>query len=377
MRAVAALSRLERLWLINVAAFTVFAGVARYAGAPALLAFAAATAALAGQAWVVSLAVHQVGQRFGPAATGVLQSTVGNLPEFFVVVFALNAGDVVVAQTAILGSVFANALLVLGLVIVVGARQASDGIMRFKPRLPQDTTTLLILTTFIIVLVSVPLESGEPAGRHVQSVSIVAAVALLAVYLAWVIPYVRNEERSRATQRTHPDTPTPDSAAPSEPGTEGAEGPRLALSAAVVMLVAAGVASAFVSDWFIHALQPSLTQLHASQAFAGIVIVAIAGNAVENVAGIVLAGRGQSDLAISVVKNSVSQVAAFLFPLLVLVSLLLSSSLTFALAPTYIGALLLTVLAVWQVTNDGEAAAFEGYSLIALYVVLAAVTLYQ
>ena len=62
----------------------------------------------------------------------MLQSTLGNLPEFFIVIFALSAGELVVAQTSILGSIFANALLVLGLVIVVGARRRSaDGVMRF------------------------------------------------------------------------------------------------------------------------------------------------------------------------------------------------------------------------------------------------------
>ena len=82
-----------------------------------------------------------------------------------------------------------------------------------------------------------------------------------------------------------------------------------------------------------HALQPTIDTLHITEAFAGLVIVAIAGNAVENVAGIVLAGKGQADLAISVVKNSVAQIAAFLYPLLVLVSLLTATTLTFALAP--------------------------------------------
>ena len=88
-----------------------------------------------------------------------------------------------------------------------------------------------------------------------------------------------------------------------------------------------------------HALQPTIHTLHISQAFAGLVIVAIAGNAVENVAGIVLAAKGRAELAISVVKNSVAQIAAFLYPLLVLVSLLTATTLTFALAPVYIGAL--------------------------------------
>ena len=105
--------------------------------------------------------------------------------------------------------------------------------------------------------------------------------------------------------------------------------------------------------------------------------MALAGNAVENVAGLVLARKGQADLAISVVKNSVAQIAAFLYPALVLISLLFAHQLTFALAPVLIGALLLTALSVWQITGDGEAVAFEGWALVALYVILAAFTLYD
>src|SRR5207245_5336424 len=127
------------------------------------------------------------------------------------------------------------------------------------------------------------------------------------------------------------------------------------------------------SDWFVHALQPTIHQLHISQAFAGLVIVAIAGNAVENVAGIVLAAKGKSDLAIAVVKNSVAQIAAFLYPLLVLVSLLTATTLTFSLAPIYIGALFGTAILVWQITGDGEATPFEGEALIATFVILATV----
>src|SRR3954470_830984 len=124
-----------------VAVATVAAGVARYAGAPALLAFGLATIALAGLAWLVSFATEQVGERFGPGVTGLMQSTLGNLPELFVVLFALGAGETVVAQTSILGSIFANALLVLGLVIVVGACRSSGLTMQFGRRLPQDTAT--------------------------------------------------------------------------------------------------------------------------------------------------------------------------------------------------------------------------------------------
>ena len=106
-------------------------------------------------------------------------------------------------------------------------------------------------------------------------------------------------------------------------------------------------------------------------------IVGIAGNAVENVVGITLAAKGHADLAISVVKNSVAQIAAFLFPVLVLVSLFFEHRLTFVLAPVYIGALALMAIAVWQITGDGEAVAFEGWALVALYIVLAVLTFYE
>jgi Ca2+:H+ antiporter len=114
-----------------------------------------------------------------------------------------------------------------------------------------------------------------------------------------------------------------------------------------------------------------------SQAFAGLVVVAIAGNAVENFTAFVLASKGQSELAISVVKNSVAQIAAFLYPVLILASFAFPVHLTFAIEPVYIGALVFTALAMWQITADGEAAAFEGWALTGLYVILAALTLFE
>jgi Ca2+:H+ antiporter len=348
--------------------------------------FAVATLALAGLAWIVSFATEQLGERFGPAITGMMQSTLGNLPELFVVIFALQKGELVVAQTAIVGSIFANAMLVLGLVIVVGARRAPDGVMRFSHRLPRDTATLLLVTVFIIVLLGLSLGSHDPASHHVKAISAVGAVSLLVVYLAWVVPYLRADTAPGTgdlpsgqadAQGLASGEPPAEHLAPGQPAAAHVGGPRLSLRLTLTLLLVAGVASAFVSDWFVNALLPAIVQLHISQAFAGLVIVAIAGNAVENTAGLVLAWKGHSDLAISVVKNSVAQIAAFLFPLLVLISFLLATTLTFALAPVYVGALLVMALAMWQVTADGEAAAFEGWALVALYVILATLTLYE
>jgi Ca2+:H+ antiporter len=314
-----------------------------------------ATVALAGLAWIVSFSTEQVGERFGPAVTGVLQSTLGNLPEFFIVVFALSAGEVVVARTSILGSIFANALLVLGLAIVAGCHESADGVMRFHPRLPKDNAILMMLASFLIVALGVSVVTGDRASHHVKAISIVGAVALLATYGVWLVDYIRSD-------------------AEQEPP-HGA--PRVSMALALALLGAAGVGAAFVSDWFVTALTPAMDRIGVPKAFAGLVIVGIAGNAVENTAGIVLALKGEADLAISVIKNSVAQITAFLFPALVLVSFLFATSMSFALAPVYIGALLLTAIALWQITSDGEATRFEGVALIALYVILAVVTFFE
>jgi Ca2+:H+ antiporter len=319
--------------------------------------FVLAGIALAGLAWTVGVGTESVGSRFGPAVTGVLQSTLGNLPELFVVLFALSAGEVVVAQTSILGSLFANALLVLGLSIVAGARQADGNVMRFRRRLPNDTSTLLLVAVFLIVLLGLSDQSGDPASRHELAISVFGAVLLLSVYAIWLWTYLRSDEAAEPTvvQEAH----------------------HLDFVPALVLLAAAGVGAALVSDWFVAELDPAVEALGISKAFTGLVIVAIAGNAVENLVGITLAAKGQADLSISVIKNSVAQIAVFLYPALVLLSLFFDSRLTFVVNPLYIGALAIMAIAVWQITGDGEAPAFEGWALVALYLILASIVWYE
>jgi Ca2+:H+ antiporter len=339
----------------GVAVLTVVTGALEYAGANDVAVFIVAACALAGLAWVVSFATEAIGERFGPSLTGVLQSTLGNLPELFVVLFALSAGELVVAQYSIIGSLFANALLILGLVIVAGAQVSPDGCFRFKRRLPNDTATLLLLATFIIVLLGLSNSAGDRASEHQVAISAIGAVVRLVVSGAWLSCDLRPRSGERQREASL----------------------RIPLPASIGLLAVSGVAAAFVADWFVGALDPAVEALGISKEFTGLVIVGIAGNAVENVVGITLAAKGQSDLAVSVVKNSVAQIAVFLFPLLVLLSLAFTTHLTFVLPGLYVGALFLMAIAVWQVTGDGEAAAFEGLALIGLYAILAVITWYE
>jgi Ca2+:H+ antiporter len=350
--------RRNHLAFAGVLGLTVLTAVLHFADVEPVVVFVVAGVALGGLAWVISVATESVGERFGPAVTGALQSTLGNLPELFIVLFALSAGELVVARTSILGSLFANGLLVLGLTIVAGARAAPDGVMRFRTRLPQDTATLLLLTIAIIVLLGLSNQVGDRASRHEVTISVIGAVVLLVVYGLWLVDYLRSDEPAEeAHQQTARST--------------------LPFKIAIGVLALSGVAAAFVSDWFVEALDPAVDALGISKAFTGLVIVAIAGNAVENVVGVTLAAKGRSDLAVSVVKNSVAQIAAFLFPALVLCSLAFDTRLTFVLDPVFIGALVVTALAMWQITGDGEAILFEGAALVAMYVVLATVMWFE
>ena len=403
-----ALGRTERIVIGTVGVFTLLAGLAHYGEWASIVAFVFATFALAGLAHVVSVGVEGVGELLGAGVAGFMQATLGNLPELFLVIFALREGEAIVAQSTVIGSIFSNALLVLGLVIVVGSRRAPDGIMRFGHRLANDTATLLIAATFIIVIVGLSLQTHDPASGHVNTVSTVAAIGLLIVYAFWVVPYIRASnapapEAAGGAAGVHPGGPDGGNGglvARAEPHVASSGGVAVAeaqqvmtgahaadddeevhhhipLKVGIVLLAIGGVGAAFVSDWFVTALAPTVDQLGISRAFAGLVIAAIAGNAVENITAVILASKGQADLAVSVVKNSVGQMAAFMWPALVLISLPLASKLTFSLHPVYIGALLVTALAMWQITGDGEAVAFEGLALIAIYLTLAGITLYE
>ena len=347
-----------RTVVIAAAVFAIAAagGVLHYTDADPVVVFVVTGIALGGVAWTIGIATESVGARFGPAVTGVLQSTLGNLPELFIVLFALSAGEVVVAQFSILGSLFANALLVLGLAISAGSLRQPSGMMTFGARLPNDTATLLLLAVFLIAILGLSDQVGDRASEHQVEISVVGALCLLVVYAAWLIGYLRSDRPSQEAEPPHSALP---------------------FGIAIALLALSGVTAAFVSEWFVDALDPAVEALGISKAFTGLVIVAIAGNAVENVVAVQLAWKGQNDLAISVVKNSVAQIACFLYPVLVLVSLAFENRLTFVIDPVYLGALALTAIALWQITGDGKAVLYEGLALVSLYVVLATLVWFE
>jgi Ca2+:H+ antiporter len=319
---------------------------------PTLSCFVSAFA-LAGVAHLIGEATDQLGNHLGPAATGIVQSAVGNLPELFVCIFSLQAGLVIVVQSSLIGSILGNALLVLGLAFVAGGRR--HGVLVFESQTPRMIAILLLLAVSALVLPTLAHELHLPAGAHEQPLSVICAIVLLIVF--WILTKAMLVQGQRAV-----------------PSEVHARAHAWSLTKAVGVLVACGIAAVLVSDWFVEALAPAIESLGISQAFAGLVVVAIAGNAVENVVGIRFAAQGKADLAVSVVLNSALQVAVALIPILVLVSFAIGGTpFTLAIPPILAIALFLSVLVVTVVTVDGRADVVDGAALVGLYVIIAAI----
>jgi Ca2+:H+ antiporter len=348
------LTRSDYLLLGTGAAAVLIAGLTRYAGGGAVLAFACSALAVALLAALVGRSVEQLGDRFGPGATGMLQSALGNLPEFFIALFALKAGLVIVVQTALIGSILANLLLVLGLCFVVGG--VKHGPQKIDSGRARSITVLMVLSVAALILPSLAAYVHTPAEGHEDTLSVVVSAILLALF---VLTLPAALKRSKLVS---PGT-----------GTTHGEAPRWPLALAVGLLAAASMLAAFVSDWFVHALEPAMQTLHISEAFAGLVVVAIASNAIENVVGIQLAARNQADYAFSVVINSPLQIALVLAPVLVIASQLLGfADFTLVFPPMLVVSVAIAVVICAFITFDGESNWMEGAALIAVYAIIAA-----
>ncbi|MEO6406380.1 MAG: calcium/proton exchanger [Ferruginibacter sp.] len=345
------MNKKEKRNIIIAIFVTIVAGALHFMHANAVLGFAITAVALAFVAMIVGDATEQLGSRMGPGATGILQSALGNLPELFVCIFALRAGLDKVVQAALVGSILGNSLLVLGFALLVGGLK--NGTQTFHSGPPKMIATLMILAFAALAIPTFTHELHTPAESHIHTLDIIVAIVLLIVLAASIYFSLKGDK-----------TIVPE---------HDEEKASWSLPLTLGVLAGAGVAAAFVSDWFVIALQPAMLSLGINETFAGLVIVAIAGNAIENLIGIQLAYRNKADYSVSVILNSSLQIAIGLFPMLVLLSFFLGGSiLTFVLSPLLLASLALTVLVSAFIVFDGESIWMEGLALIGLYCIIAA-----
>ena len=208
--------------------------------------------------------------------------------------------------------------------------------------------TLTVVAASILAVPTLAHTVHTPAAAHEKTFSLICAGVLLALFLLTLPGFLSGGEEAMP------------------------ESSRWTLATTVIVLGGSGAAAAFVSDWFVTALKPATETLGMSEAFAGLVVVAIAGNAVENVVGVQLALRNRPDFAISVIVNSALQVALLLTPVIVFASLFFATNLTLVFPALLAISLLLAAWISAVVVYDGESTWEEGAILVGFYVIVAA-----
>lgn len=347
----AAISRKDWMTLGAAAAAAAIGGFCAHERFGPVVAFLTAALALSLLAVVVGHSTEQLGSRMGPGVTGALQSALGNLPELFVCIFSLKAGLVDVVKGALVGSILANSLLVLGVAILAGGLK--HGTQRFTSEPPKMVATLMLLAVAALAVPTLAHDLHTEAAKHETLFSAAVAVILLIVFACTLPFFIKGDPAIVASETEH--------------------GPGWPIGFAVAVLAVAGIGAAFVSEWFVDALVPATKILGISEAFSGLVVVAIAGNAIENLVGIQLAMKNKPDYAISVILSSSLQIALALIPILVLVSFFIGAApLTLALHPLLLGGLVLSAVVTAFIVYDGESIWVEGVALIGLYAVIVA-----
>jgi Ca2+:H+ antiporter len=335
-----------------------------------IVGFVIAAVALALLAACVGRAVDALSDRVSAAATGILQSALGNLPELLILIFALRSGLIAVVQATIVGSILANVALVLGIAFIAGG--VRNGVQRFPGSGARDLGLSLLLGVAALAVPSVTILLHVPAASHERTLSVIVSVVLLIAFGLSLL-YTLRPGGQAGEREAGP--PTAASGSSGRAATEAGTAPEAhwPLWLALAVLGVTGVLAALVSDWFVAALQPAITALHINETFAGLVIVAIAGNAVENFVGVQLALRDQPEHALQVVLQSPLQIAMFVAPLVLLLAPLLGAGgFTLVLPPLLLVSLVASAMLAVFITLDGESTWYEGAVLIALYALLAA-----
>ncbi|MHB8571553.1 MAG: calcium/proton exchanger [Candidatus Dormibacteria bacterium] len=327
---------------------------------PGWLIFLGACLGLVFWSALLGTATEELALTLGGAAAAVINVTFANATELIVTLFALAAGLLTVVQASLVGSVLGNVLLLFGLSLVAGGMRHPNA--RFDRRPAGIATMLLVLATATLVVVSVFASGYHPGtglANPVMRLSLTVAPVLLVIYVLSVIHLVRRDR----SQRTHAPVP--------------GEKRGWSRRRSVTTMVVTAVGIAILSDLLVGSIQPTVKQLGVGQAFIGLVIVPLVGNVAENMVAVRFAWLGDLDLSLGISMGSSLQVALFLAPVLVILSLFFGHPMTLAFPALEVAALLVAVLGVSVLVSDGETNWVEGAALVGLYLVMAAAFLFS
>ena len=288
----------------------------------------------------------------GPRIGGLLNATFGNAVELIISLFSLKAGLVGVVLASLTGSVLGNLLLVAGLSFFVGGLKFKRQKFNvFDARHNSGLLMFAIIVAFVIPEVF-SMHMNDPKKL---TLSIGISVTLIVLYLAALLFKLvthRGVYQSDALSEHHD------------------EEPEWGIGRAVFVLLIATLAVAYISEHLVHTFEYVAESFGWSELFIGIIIVAIVGNAAEHASAVMMAMKNKMDVAVEIAIGSTLQIAMFVAPVLVLVSLLFEKSMPLLFTWQELIAMASSVLLMVVISNDGETNWFEGLTLIAAYIIM-------
>ncbi len=146
--------------------------------------------------------------------------------------------------------------------------------------------------------------------------------------------------------------------------------PHWSLTKAIVVLALATLGVVIASELLVGAVEVVVAQFGISEFFLGIILIPIVGNVAEHLVAVTVAYRNHMELSVEIAVSSSLQIALFVAPLLVFISLAMGNPLTLVFNIYELIALTASILITALVAMDGESNWLEGAALLAVYLIL-------
>jgi Ca2+:H+ antiporter len=338
-------------WLLLMIPVAILAEVSHWSEVVLFVTSALAVIPLAG---LMGEATEVLAEKTGPRLGGLLNATLGNAAELIITLFAVKAGLLDLVKASLIGSILGNVLLVMGLSILLGGLK--NGVQKFDRSHVGVDATMTILAVIALSVPSFFNAAIEPDTLRVEELSLTTALAMIVIYVLSIIYTLRS--------RTPADAHGP-AVQPSHTG------PHWSTRMALGILVLATVGIALMSEFLVSSVEPVTQQLGFSEFFVGIIIIPLIGNVAEHLVAVQVALKNQMDLSLSIALGSSLQIALFVAPVLVFVSLLMGNPLTLEFNGFEVLALTAAAVIAALVALDGESNWLEGAMLLAVYVIIA------
>nr|WP_157293584.1 calcium/proton exchanger [Bhargavaea sp. CC-171006] len=291
----------------------------------------------------------------GPRIGGLLNATFGNAVELIIAIFSLKAGLVGIVLASLTGSVIGNLLLVLGLSFFIGGLKHKR--QNFSLRDARYNAGLLIFAIIVAFVIPEIFSQGMD-DRGTISLSIGISVIMILLYLAGLFFKLVTHRGyfTGSDKESH--------------GEQEEEEAEWSKGKAILILLLATAAVAFVSENLVHTFEDIGERFGWSELFIGVIIVAIVGNAAEHASALILAVKNKMDVSVEIAVGSTLQVAMFVAPALVLISLMMPVQMPLVFTVAELVAMITAALLTIVITLDGESNWFEGLTLLAAYLIM-------